>query len=256
MCIIINIIYTYNINSMPPKRDAKKHNTKKHTTNTSRRRALSSQWAAITTNPPQQHSQIPTTNVQVEGPPTHAPPTDDGVTTPNTIPVTSIPTEAPIPGGSRAKGLIGPRRPIKGQTAKKPGKKPGKKKLTTDEIIDREINAEIKRQQQHALQEGYKFAAIGNPFNVSARPQQEPVRVLPLAEPNQHNKNNFAPNNFALNNYPPPQQNENTLEPLFSGLNNGLNNYTNGGKRRNSVKRKSKSGKRKHKSGRKTKRRK
>jgi hypothetical protein len=216
MCIIINIIYTYNINSMPPKR-----NTKKYTTPTSRRRDMQSQWAAdnpnpgiingITTNPPQQPSQIPTTNVQVAEPPTHAPPTGDGVTTPNTIPVTSIPTESPIPGGSPSKGNIGYQRPKKGQTAKKPGKK----KLTTDEERERRFNALIRRHQQNADNSGYSMGAIDN--RVIYPPP--PPRQGPL---------------------PPPQQNENTFGSLFPELNNiKLNNInnTNGGKRRNSVKR-------------------
>ena len=246
------------------RRKSVKRNTKKSVKRRSRR-TLSSQWAAdnhnpgiingITTNPPQQPSQInePTTNVQVEDPPTHAPPTGDGVTTPNTIPP---PPPPPPPGRGRGAaaggGKLGNPNPNPKKTGrgikKKPEKKnnlvprrkqTGKKKLTTDEEreIERErgYNALIRIHQQNADQHGYSMGAIGNPFNVSARPQQEPVRVLPLAEPNQHNMMNFALNNFALNNYPPPQQNKNTIEPLFSGLNN-INN-TNGGKRRNSVKR-------------------
>ena len=211
MCIIINIIYTYNINSMSTiaKHIArrKRHNTKKEA---NLRHIPLGPSAAL-------HP------FAADLPPYPPPPYPPG-------------TEAPIPGGSRAKGRIGAERPKKGQTVKRPGKK----KLTPDEKIERNINAEIIRQQQNALQEGYNFAAIGNRLNVSTQPQQEPARVLPLAEPNQNKMMNFALNKFALNNDPPPQQNENPLEPLFPELNN-ININTNGGKRRKSVKRKTRS---------------
>ena len=257
MCIIIIIIYTYNINSMPPK-------TYKYTSPISRHRALSSQWAAdnpnpgiingITTTPPQQHSQIPTTNVQVAEPPAPAPapapaPQPPPYPPPGPPPLIGRPPPPPWlaeepwagAGGTQAKWRIGQRRPKKGQTAKKPGKKPGKKKLTTDEERERRFNALIQNHQQNADQHNYFMGAIRNQLTVSTQPQNGPERDLPLADPNQ------------------PLQNDNTLlsfPELNNNNNNNNNNNTPGGKRRNSVKRKHKSGKRKHKSRRKTKRRK
>jgi hypothetical protein len=244
MCIIIIIIYTYNINSMPPKR-----NTKKHTTNTSRHRALSSQWAAnqgiinrITTTPPQQHSQIPTTNVQVAGPPTHAPPTDDGgVTTPNNTPPPQ--TQAPFPGGGKLENPektgenpkktgrghkkkpepkhLAPRRKQTGQSKKKIGQPNNhyiKEEFTNFQYENnKQTNNELRKLQQNAIKKGYNFAAIprvhvpsvaetGQPteqdYNAVASNLQENLQQYAQSSPQQGERSYLSNMNKALGQTP------------------------------------------------------
>lgn len=256
MCIIIIIIYTYNINSMPPppKRNTKKRNTKKYTI-----ARLPSNLRPLPLSP------LP--------PPPPPPPAAGAGGGKLENPDKSTNPKKTGRGHKKTpekKNKLAPRRKQTGQSKKKIGQ-PNNHYIQTqipkpfEYENNKQTNNELITEQKNAINKGYNFAAIpprvhvpsvaetGQPtqqdYNNVASNLQENLQQPALSSPQQGERSYLdnMNNAFGLGHQTPMRSNsgmdinskyDNTLPPLFDGNLDDLDNLDNnsssmsGGKRK------------------------